>query len=87
MRYPVWAHKPGTGLHISPPLRRPAGGLISNAASLQPTCVQACPAVLLDQTPLIETVLFMQENMPHTPTHGSGTETKFKLLWLEFRVI
>lgn len=76
VRYPVWAHKPGTGLHTTPPPRCPAGREISNSASLQPICVQACPAALLDQTPLIETVLFMQENKEthtrtrtHTNTH------------------
>lgn len=35
--------------------------------------MQACPTALLDQTPLIETVLFMQENKGHarmrTRTH------------------
>lgn len=49
------------------PAETPSGGWqISNTAYLQPTCTQACPAVLLDQTPLIKTVFFMQENVPHT---------------------
>lgn len=52
--------------HQSPAEAPSRGGQISNTAFPQPTCMQVRPAVLLDQTPLIETVLFMQENVPHT---------------------
>lgn len=54
--------------HQSPAEAPSRGGQISNTGYPQPTLAQVCPAALLDQTPLIETVLFVRENVPYIHT-------------------
>lgn len=67
--------------HHFPPLRRPVGGGANKQRCLPP----ANPVVLLDQTPLIETALFMKENVPHkhacTHRHRNCNVTVLQLKW------